>query len=44
MLTILMYLNFIEVYLEYSDELHVWHNDYPLKELAIPNDMLSDYC
>ena len=32
--------------LECSDELHVLHNDYPLvpEKLAIPYDMLSDYC
>ena len=36
----------LEVDLEYSDELHVLHNDYPLapKKLAIPYDILSDYC
>ena len=32
--------------LEYPDELHVLHNDYPLasEKLANPYDMLSDYC
>ena len=32
--------------LEYPDELHVMHNDYPLapKKLAIPYEMVSDYC
>ena len=32
--------------LEHPDELHVLHNDYPLalEKLAIPYDMLSDYC
>ena len=37
---------FLEVDLEYLDELHVLHNDYPLapEKLAIPYDMLSDYC
>ena len=37
---------FLEVDVEYPDELHVLHNDYPLapKKLAIPYDMLSDYC
>ena len=37
---------FLEVDLEYPDELHVLHNDYPLapEKLAIPYDMLSDYC
>ena len=36
----------LEVYLEYPDKLHVLHNDYPLapEKLAIPYDMLSDYC
>ena len=36
----------IEVDLEYPDELHVLHNDYPLatEKIAIPFDMLSDYC
>ena len=36
----------LEVDLKYSDELHVLHNDYPLapEKLAIPYDMLSDYC
>ena len=31
---------------EYPDELHVSHNDYPLapEKLAIPYDMLSNYC
>ena len=35
----------LEVDLEYPDELHVLHNDYPwaLEKLAIPYDM-SDYC
>ena len=34
----------LEVDLEYPDELHVLHNDYPLalETLAIPDDMLSD--
>ena len=33
----------LEVDLEYPDELHVLHNDYPLapEKLAIPYDMLS---
>ena len=37
---------FLKVDLEYPDELHVLHNDYPLapEKLAIPYDMLSDYC
>ena len=36
----------LEVDLEYPDELHVLHNYYPLapEKLAIPYDMLSDYC
>ena len=36
----------LEVDLEYPDELHVLHNDYPLapETFAVPYDMLSDYC
>ena len=36
----------LEVDLEYPDELHVLHNDYPLapEKFAISYDMLSDYC
>ena len=36
----------VKVDLEYPEELHVLHNDYPLapEKLAIPYDMLSDYC
>ena len=36
----------LEVDLEYPDKLHVLHNSYPLapEKLAIPYDMLSDYC
>ena len=36
----------LEVDLEYPDELYVLHNDYPVapEKLAIPYDMLSDYC
>ena len=36
----------LEVGLEYPDELHVLHNDYPFapEKFAIPYDMLSDYC
>ena len=36
----------LEVDLEYPDELHYRHNDYPLapEKLAIPYDMLSEYC
>ena len=35
----------LNVDLEYPDELHVLHNDYPLapEKLVIPYDMLSDY-
>ena len=37
---------FLEVDLEYSDELHELHNDYPLapEKLAVSYDMLSNYC
>ena len=36
----------LEVDLEYPDELHELHNDYPLapKKLAVSYDMLSEYC
>ena len=36
----------LEVDLEYFDELYALHNDYPLapEKLAIPYDLLSDYC
>ena len=36
---------FLEVDLEYPDELHELHNDYPLapEKLAVTNDMLSKY-
>ena len=36
----------LEVDLEYLDELHVLHSDYPLapQKLVIHYDMLSDYC
>ena len=36
----------LEVDLEYPDEFHVLHNDYPLapEKLTIFYDMLSDYC
>ena len=36
----------LEVDLEYTGELHVLHNDYPLapEKLEISYDMLSDYC
>ena len=36
----------LEVNLEYPDELHKLHDEYPLapEKLAIPYDMLSDYC
>ena len=37
---------FLEVDLEYSDELHELHNDYPLapEKLAVSSDMFSKYC
>ena len=37
---------FLEVDLEYPDELHEFHNDYPLapEKLAVSSDMLSKYC
>ena len=37
---------FLEVDLEYPDELHEWHNDYPLapEKLAVSGDMFSKYC
>ena len=36
----------LEVNLEYSDELHELHNDYPLaqEKLAVSSDMLLKYC
>ena len=36
----------LEVDLKYPDKLHKLHNDYSLapEKLAIPYDMLSDYC
>ena len=36
----------VKVDLKYPDKLHLMHNDYPLapEKLAIPYDMLSDYC
>ena len=36
----------LEVDLEYPDELHELHNNYPLapEKLEIANDMLSKYC
>ena len=38
--------HFLEVHLEYPDELHEFHNDYPLdpEKLAVSSDMLSKYC
>ena len=38
--------HFLEVDLEYPDELHELHNDYPLapEKLAVSSDMLSKYC
>ena len=37
---------FFELDLEYPDELHELHNDYPLvpEKLAVSSDMLSKYC
>ena len=37
---------FVEVDLEYPNELHELHNDYPLapEKLAVSSDMLSKYC
>ena len=37
---------FLEVDVEYPDELHELHNDYPLapEKLAVSSDMLSKYC
>ena len=37
---------FLEVDLEYPDELHELHNDYPLapEKRAVSSDMLSKYC
>ena len=37
---------FLEVGLEYSDELHELHNDYPLApdKLAVSSDMTPKYC
>ena len=36
----------LEVDIEYPDELHELHNDYPLapEKLAVSSDMLSKYC
>ena len=36
----------LEVDLEYPDELHKLHNDYPLapEKLAVFSNMLSNYC
>ena len=38
--------SFFEVGLEHTDEIHALHNGYllALEKLAIPYDMLSDYC
>ena len=37
---------FLEVDLEYPEELHKLHNDFPLasEKFAVSNDMLSKYC
>ena len=37
---------FLEVDLEYSEELHELHNDFPLatEKLTVSNDMFSKYC
>ena len=37
---------FLEADLEYSEELHELHNDFPLapEKLTVSNDMLSKYC
>ena len=37
---------FLEVDLEYPDELHELHNDFPLdpEKVAVSNDMMSKYC
>ena len=37
---------FLEVGLEYPNELHELHNNYPLapEKLAVSSDMLSNYC
>ena len=36
----------LEIHLEYPNELHELHNDYPLasEKLEISNDMLPKYC
>ena len=43
---VLMDIYILEVHLEYHDELHSFHNDYPLapEKHEISNDILSNYC
>ena len=38
--------DFLEIDLEYPNELHELHNDYPLapEKLSVSNNMLSAYC
>ena len=35
---------FLEIDLEYHDELHELHKDYPLAPLAVSSGMLPNYC
>ena len=41
-----IYIYILEVHLEYPDELHNFHDDYPLapEKHEISNGMLSNYC